>query len=119
MNRCRTRHFAGTRENSRHKGPGAEPELRAALDALRAQAAAVGRPAHVVAMQWALQKPGIVCVIPGARTVAQLEANLGAALLPPLPGEVVAALDAGSDALKAKMGAFIDSYESDEGQRSF
>ena len=31
MNRCRTRHFAGTRENSRHKGPGAEPELRAAL----------------------------------------------------------------------------------------
>jgi aryl-alcohol dehydrogenase-like predicted oxidoreductase len=30
------------------------------------------------ALRWLLAQPGIHCVIPGARTVEQLEANIGA-----------------------------------------
>jgi len=118
VNRCRTRHFKGTRQNSRHKGPGAEAELRAALNVLGTQAAAVGRPAHVVAMQWLLQQPGVVSVIPGARTVEMLDSNIAVANLRPLSREVMAVLDKGSDALKIKMGTKIDVFESNEGQRS-
>ena len=30
------------------------------------------------ALRWLLAQPGVHCVIPGARTVGQLEANVGA-----------------------------------------
>ena len=89
------------------------------LDARGRVAAREGRPAHVVALQWLVARPGVVCVIPGASSAAQLRANCGAALLPPLSVEAVAALDAGSDPLREKMGGFLDAFESDDGQRSF
>ncbi|NLE71357.1 MAG: aldo/keto reductase, partial [Actinomycetales bacterium] len=48
------------------------------LDALRAVADDVGRTPAQVALAWLLTRPGVTAPILGARTLAQLEENLGA-----------------------------------------
>ena len=63
------------------------------VDALVAAAEEVGKAPSQVALAWLLAKPVVSSVIFGARTVAQLDENLGAAELD-LPAEVVARLDA-------------------------
>lgn len=63
------------------------------VDALVAAAEKVGKAPSQVALAWLLAKPVVSSVIFGARTVAQLDENLGAAELD-LPAEVVAELDA-------------------------
>jgi aryl-alcohol dehydrogenase-like predicted oxidoreductase len=65
------------------------------VEALLAAAAELEKPASQVALAWLLARPVVSSVIFGARTVAQLEENLGAAELD-LPSEVVARLDAAS-----------------------
>jgi aryl-alcohol dehydrogenase-like predicted oxidoreductase len=47
------------------------------IDALLAEAEGVGRPPAQVAINWLLQRPGVTCPVIGARTMAQLEDNLG------------------------------------------
>ncbi len=56
------------------------------------------------AIAWVCQQPGVSSVIPGARNVAQAEANAVAGSLPPLPGDLVAAI-AGlySDRIRAQV----------------
>jgi aryl-alcohol dehydrogenase-like predicted oxidoreductase len=49
------------------------------VDRLVAVAEAVGRTPAQVALNWVLHRPGVTAPIIGARTVEQLEANLGAA----------------------------------------
>jgi len=49
------------------------------LDALFAIAEEVGKSPAQVAINWLLQRPGVTAPIVGARTLEQLEANLGAA----------------------------------------
>jgi aryl-alcohol dehydrogenase-like predicted oxidoreductase len=49
------------------------------LDALFAVAEEVGKSPAQVAINWLLQRPGVTAPIVGARTLEQLEANLGAA----------------------------------------
>ena len=44
------------------------------------------------AIAWVCQQPGVSSVIPGARNVAQAEANAVAGSLPPLPADLVAAI---------------------------
>ncbi|MEZ4440407.1 MAG: aldo/keto reductase [Polyangiaceae bacterium] len=56
-----------------------EPRNWAIVDALVAVAEAVDRPPSQVALAWLLHKEAVCSVIMGARTVAQLEENLGAA----------------------------------------
>jgi aryl-alcohol dehydrogenase-like predicted oxidoreductase len=51
------------------------------LEALKAVAAATDRPPSQVALAWLLGRPAVTSVIFGARTVAQLDDNLGAATL--------------------------------------
>jgi aryl-alcohol dehydrogenase-like predicted oxidoreductase len=51
----------------------------AVLDELDAVAAETGRELSQVALNWLLQQPGVTAPIIGARTMAQFEANLGAA----------------------------------------
>ncbi len=51
------------------------------LDAVEAVAAEVGATAAQVALAWLLRRPGVASVIVGARSVAQLDENLGAAEL--------------------------------------
>ena len=59
----------------------------------------------------------VVSVIPGARNIGQLEANLRAAR--PLPPPLKAALDAATADLAAAMGhKNLDVYESDANQRT-
>ncbi|HEU4741688.1 MAG TPA: aldo/keto reductase [Meiothermus sp.] len=54
-----------------------EPTWRV-LDALHAVAGESGRPPAQVAINWLLQKPGVTAPILGARSMDQLEVNLGA-----------------------------------------
>jgi aryl-alcohol dehydrogenase-like predicted oxidoreductase len=49
------------------------------LDALFAVAEELGKSPAQVAINWLLQRPGVTAPIVGARTLEQLEANLGAA----------------------------------------
>lgn len=49
------------------------------LDALFAVAAEAGKTPAQVALNWVLQRPGVTAPIIGARTLDQLESNLGAA----------------------------------------
>jgi aryl-alcohol dehydrogenase-like predicted oxidoreductase len=65
----------------------------AIVDMLVAVAHELSRPPSQVALAWLLAKPVVSSVIFGARTVAQLDENLGAADLE-LPSDVVAKLDA-------------------------
>jgi aryl-alcohol dehydrogenase-like predicted oxidoreductase len=64
------------------------------LDALKAVAAEVGRPPSQVALAWLLAKPAVTSVIFGARSVGQLDDNLGAATLALTAGQMKALDDA-------------------------
>ncbi len=65
------------------------------VEALGEVAGELGRAPSQVALAWLLARPVVSSVIFGARTVAQLEENLGAAELD-LPAEAMARLDAAS-----------------------
>lgn len=65
------------------------------VDALLSVAGELSRPPSQVALAWLLSKPAVCSVIFGARTVAQLDENLGAADLT-LPAEAIAKLDGAS-----------------------
>jgi aryl-alcohol dehydrogenase-like predicted oxidoreductase len=52
-----------------------------------------GSTAAQAALRWVIQQPGVTTVIPGASTVAQALANTGAAELPALPNETLAAIE--------------------------
>ena len=92
--------------------------LRVTLDAVKAIAAREGCSVSHMAMQWCLANANVVCIIPGARNRAQLEANM----LPAFEGmspELKAELDKVTEGLKQALGSKIDPYQGDEGQRSF
>lgn len=65
------------------------------VEALDAVAKELSKPASQVALAWLLAKPVVSSVIFGARNIAQLDENLGAADLE-LPTEALARLDAAS-----------------------
>jgi aryl-alcohol dehydrogenase-like predicted oxidoreductase len=65
------------------------------VDTLVAVAAELGKAPSQVALAWLVSRPVVSSVIFGARTVAQLEENLGAGDLI-LPAEIVTRLDAAS-----------------------
>jgi len=65
------------------------------VEALVAAATELGKSPSQVALAWLASKPAVSSVIFGARTVAQVEDNLGAADLE-LPSDMVARLDAAS-----------------------
>ena len=67
----------------------------AIVDALLEVAKELGKPPSQIALAWLLSRPVVSSVIFGARTVAQLEENLGAGDLE-LSAEAVAKLDAAS-----------------------
>jgi aryl-alcohol dehydrogenase-like predicted oxidoreductase len=52
-----------------------------------------------VALRWIIDQPGVTVVIPGARTAAQVRANVAAADLAPLTAEAVTTIDAVYDDL--------------------
>ncbi|MEM9037910.1 MAG: aldo/keto reductase [Actinomycetota bacterium] len=64
----------------------------AIVDAAQAVADEAGRWIGEVALRWLLQRPAVVSVLLGARTVAQLEQSLAAATMPELSTEAMATL---------------------------
>lgn len=114
--RARTRHFAPTRPMTRHDEHGAEDELAAALDAIREIAAARSLPMTLLALSWVIHQPGITSVIAGARNPQQAIQNARAADIM-LDGETIVALNRATDALKAKLGANPDMWQSGENAR--
>ena len=74
------------------------------LDALEAVDQEVGRPAAQAALAWAAAKPGIACLLLGARTPEQLHANVAAMSLGLAPEQLLAL-----DAASAPEGEFFSS----------
>lgn len=105
--RTRTRHFASTRKESRHGEPGAEAEVAAVLDGLRAIAAELGTTPGRVALAWCAATPGITTVIAGARDADQLEENM-VGIATPLSASVLERLDALTRPLWRKLGDNAD-----------
>ncbi len=79
------------------------------VDALHAVAAARGKTAAQVALNWLLQQPGVTAPIMGARTVEQLEQNLGSTGWALAPDEL-ARLDAASALPLPSPYSFIERY---------
>jgi len=115
--RRRTRHFRGDRPGTRHGGPGAEAELIAALDELRAVAAELGHPMADIALAWIAAQPGVASVIAGARRPDQIVRNVRGIELG-LNAETIARLNAATDPIKHKLGPNIDMWEEGEAMRA-
>jgi aryl-alcohol dehydrogenase-like predicted oxidoreductase len=116
--RLRTRHFASTREGSRHGEPGIESETLAAIRAVAQIARQIGRPVAEVALAWSVANEGIDCTLVGCRNVEQLEENLRS-LAHPLAPEIKEALDRASLTVKQRLGERIDYFQSEHETRSW
>ncbi|MBN1873087.1 MAG: aldo/keto reductase [Anaerolineae bacterium] len=115
--RARTRHFSATsRPMTRHGGSGAEPETAAALTQIRQICDEAGLPMAQVALAWILKQPAVATVIAGARNPRQVQANAAAVALN-LSDDIVTALTAATDPLKAKLGPNPDMWENDAHSR--
>ena len=77
----------------------------------------LGQSTVEVALKWALSNPGISCVLAGARSRQQLEAN-AAIVAEPLPAEVMQRLGMVTDILKNKLGSGFDYFESNTNDRT-
>jgi aryl-alcohol dehydrogenase-like predicted oxidoreductase len=115
-----SRHFRQERggKESRHFEEGAEKELFAALDCVKAISAETGISCAQIALAWILQKPFMTSTLAGCRNVSQLEANL-AAVDTVLSGEIVARIDAASLPVWQKLGDSPDYYENRAKSRIF
>jgi aryl-alcohol dehydrogenase-like predicted oxidoreductase len=110
--RARTRHFSRERPQTRHTEAGCESETFAAIDRVRQISDEVSAPMSRVALSWLLQRPGVTAVLAGARAPGQIHENVQAAALH-LPPEIVDALSAATDVVKAKLGANPDMWSSE------
>jgi aryl-alcohol dehydrogenase-like predicted oxidoreductase len=63
-----------------------------------------------VALAWLLQRPGVGSVLLGARSVAQLEDNLGAATLTLSPDEMTALTEVSAPGLPPYPYAMLEAY---------
>jgi myo-inositol catabolism protein IolS len=109
--RRRTRHFSAKKNRlCRHGEAGAEEETSQALAAIRLIAKEAGMPMHEIAIRWTLIKEGIICILAGARTIGQLEANVKA-VSGTLPSEIMRKLDEATRPLMQKMGHSFDYFE--------
>jgi aryl-alcohol dehydrogenase-like predicted oxidoreductase len=103
-----------TRESAKDAKPGRGPWVSAALtersfavlDVVRRVAGELGTTPARVALAWVQARPGVASTIIGARSVAQLEDNLGA-LEVRLPAEARAALDEASKPTLAFPAEFV------------
>ena len=116
VNRRRTRHFSSDREGTRHGEPGCEDLTVQALAEIRRVADDLEHSMATIAMAWLLGKPGVTSVVVGARNPRQVLRNTNAAALE-LPEDVIARLDAATDAVKAYFGMNCDQWQSGDDVR--
>jgi len=114
--RTRTRHFNGNRKLSRHGGAGCEKEMFKALLEIQQISEKLNISMAELSLAWALKTPGITCVIPGARNVGQLKANVKSTNLE-ISDEIYKKLQEISNPIKEHIGKYVDIYESIENQR--
>lgn len=116
MPRRRTRHFAGTREGTRHGLPGHEEVLMDTVEDLFDFSDAIGVPMSVLSLCWLAAQPGVTSVILGSRNVKQLQQNLQAGDLNVGPA-AIAQLNEFTFPLKVAMGDNCDMWEADDYKR--
>ncbi|NUM52382.1 MAG: aldo/keto reductase [Candidatus Hydrogenedentes bacterium] len=107
--RRRTRHFAGSREGTRHGETGCEDVTFTALRAIERIAEGLGQPMANIALAWAIAQPSITSVITGARRPDQLQRNTDAASLT-LSADALAALDSATRPLRDYFGRNADMW---------
>ena len=111
VSRARSRHFAGTRENSRHGESGHEDLLFATLAKISAIAADVGVTMAELALAYPLRK-GASTVIAGFTKAKYVAMNArGAALAKTLDQTVIDRLDEATEELKQAMGSNADLWQ--------
>jgi aryl-alcohol dehydrogenase-like predicted oxidoreductase len=108
--RCRSRHFAGTRPMSRHGEAGCELELFTAVEEVRAVARDVGCSMHELAIAWLAHQPTVTGVLCGASTPEQAIANAHAAGIE-LDEATLTWLNAATDRVKHHLGANLDVWQ--------
>lgn len=69
------------------------PPRRRQYEALYALLDDLELPIHEVGLRWAISNPAVSTVVVGARSIAEVEANVEAVEQGPLPGDVLAELD--------------------------
>ena len=116
--RSRTRHFPGTCAGSRHGEEGCEPELFAALDAIRKIALEQDLEMGDLALAWCGANPAVTSVLAGARKIEQLEANARSIQIQ-LDDELVELLNKATHPVLKKLGPGPDYYESRAKSRSW
>lgn len=109
QSRRRTRHFASTREGTRHGEPGCEDALFEVLRRIKAIAKRIGCAMGDVALAWLLAKPGVTAVIVGAREPGQVLRNVKGVQLA-LEPDWVAELDDVTEPIRAKLGGNCDMW---------
>lgn len=107
VGRNRTRHFSAGHEMSQHGGAGHEELTFATIDRLRGIAGDLGQPMADVALAWLLHQRRITSVIFGARSPAQVHANIASGRLK-LDEATLAALNLATVELKNALGPNAD-----------
>lgn len=114
--RRRTRHFAASREGTRHGEPGCEELTMALLSGLAKIAEGIDRAPATVALAWLLAQPGVASAIVGGRNPAQVNRNLDAVDLE-LDIGTLTELDRLSQPLKQHFGTNADMWLGDTESR--
>lgn len=109
--RARTRHFAGTRQQSRHGQAGAEAQTFDTINRIRTIAEEAGEEMADVAIAWLLQQPAVTSVLVGASRPEQVVRNAKASQVWLSP-ETLQRLDESTDGLKQTLGANPDMWQS-------
>ena len=102
---------------ARHGESGADEEITAALEDIRAIVRDTGTSMADLALQWAISCDGMTSVLAGTRNMKNFERNVSAANRP-LDPALKQALDTVTDAAKTKLGPSIDLFESADRDRS-
>lgn len=105
-----TRYYSKDRGTGRHGEEGQEELVFSSLDSIRDICTEIGQPMADVAIAWLLQRPAVTSVLVGMRNVDQIRQNVGAAELV-LADDVIQALTAASEELKAAFGASPDMFQ--------
>ena len=111
-----TRFYTKDRGSSRHGEEGQEELVFSTLHRIREICKGVGQPMADVSMAWLLQRPSVTSVLAGMRNVEQVRQNVAAVNLE-LADDVVQALWAATEDLKAAFGASPDMFQGESRYR--
>ena len=119
-NQAHSRHFRNERGKgtSRHYEPGAEEEIMDVLKVLREIAGDLRISVAQLSVAWVLSNKSVACTLIGARSAAEVAANIQAAEIS-LPQDIVEQINAASLPVLVKLGNNADYYENSENSRIY